>query len=232
MSFIKVEGGPFEMGEEKEKLTVALHSYLIAQFPITQALWQAVMGSNPAYFRGKNRPVECVSWDDICTDTPEYPCFLTRINQLFAPELAAKGYKRFALPTEAEWEFAARGGQRWGNYTSYAGGNAIDEVAWYYENSHKETKDVGLKKPNNLGLYDMTGNVWEWCEDDWNEYGKYQQPNTNNYHVIGANNLRVSRVLRGGSWRNGAEYCSVSYRSNDPQSGRNLGIGFRLVPLP
>ena len=161
---IYVEGGTFMMGaneedseasdDERPVHKVTLSSYSIGETAVTQALWEAIMGNNPSHFKGANRPVEKVSWDDC---------------QVFIRKLNEKTNRKFRLPTEAEWEFAARGGNKGKNY-KYAGSNIIDNVAWYHENSGNETHPVAQKQPNELGIYDMSGNVWEWCQD---RYGKY-----------------------------------------------------------
>lgn len=163
---VAVEGGTFTMGatseqgsdardNEKPAHKVTLSDYYIGQTEVTQALWEAVMGSNPSYRRGDNLPVEQVSWDD-CQE------FIQKLNQLTG--------KQFRLPTEAEWEYAARGRRKSRGY-KYAGGNDIGLVAWYSGNSGYETHLVATKQANELGIYDMSGNVWEWC-NDW--YGDYQ----------------------------------------------------------
>ena len=189
---IKVEGGLFDMGSEAEDAysdekpvhPVKLSDYCIGQFPVTQALWEAVMGNNPSFFRGKNRPVESVSWEEC---------------RAFCSKLSEITGKKYALPTEAQWEYAARGGKYNSGY-QYAGSNFIEEVAWYIENSHNETKPVGLKYPNELGIYDLSGNVYEWCSD-WYEgtyYEKLKRKGT--VEDPKGPESGVYRVIRGGSW--------------------------------
>ena len=192
-NMIKVDGGTFTMGgtsemgtpypDEKPTHQVTLSSsYYIGETEVTQALWKAVMGKNPSKFNGDNLPVEKVSWKD-CQK------FIEKLNSLTG--------KRFRLPTEAEWEFAARGGNK-SNLTQYSGGGNIDDVAWYDGNSGKKTHPVKKKKANELGIYDMSGNVWEWCQDWWGSYGSSAQTNPK------GPDSGSFRVLRGGSWFNNA----------------------------
>ncbi len=160
---IYVEGGDFMMGNdraiyewEKPAHPVKVSPFYMGKYQVTQALWQAVMGNNPSNFKGENRPVEQVSWLDVQD-------FIKKLN-LVLPE----GNRGFRLPTEAEWEFAARGGIYSQGY-DYCGSDKLKQVGWYTENSNKETHDVGLLLANELGLYDMSGNVFEWCEDWFDE---------------------------------------------------------------
>ena len=200
-TMVAVEGGTFQMGawgktleeaydDEKPMHEVTLSDYYIGATAVTQALWEAVMGSNPSEFKGANLPVECVSWD-ACK------MFIKKLNQLTG--------KTFRLPTEAEWEYAARGGNKSKNYR-YSGSDDIDDVAWYRNNSDKHTHPVGHKRPNELGLYDMSGNVWQWCRDRYGSYCSKAQTNPK-----GAASVSF-RVLRGGSWGSNAQYCRVSFR--------------------
>ena len=180
---IKVEGGTFSMGgrydDEKPVHSVTLSDYYIGETEVTQELWVAVMGSNPSEFKGDNRrPVESVSWYD-CQE------FIKKLNQLTG--------KEFRLPTEAEWEYAARGGKYSRGY-KYSGSNNADEVAWYSSNSGSKTHSVKTKKANELGLYDMSGNVEEWCNDWYGDYQSYSQTNPT------GPSKGEYRVLRGGNW--------------------------------
>lgn len=177
---------------------------------MTQALWQAVMGSNPSGFKGSNLPVERVSWEDC-------QAFITKLNQLTG--------KTFRLPTEAEWEYAARGGAKSRGY-KYSGSNNIDDVAWYDDNSDDETHPVKTKAPNELGLYDMSGNVFEWCNDWYGDYSRSAQTNPT------GPNTGSFRVYRGGSWVSGAGSCRVSFRNYDYPGYRFNLLGFRLVLVP
>ena len=215
---VYVEGGTFTMGataeqgddafdDEKPAHKVTLSGYHIGDVPVTQALWKAVMGSNPSGFKGDNNPVENVSWID-CQE------FVEKLNRLTG--------EQFRLPTEAEWEYAARGGNRSRGY-KYAGSNNVDEVAWYMGNSGDNTYPVGQKKANELGLYDMSGNVWEWC-NDW--YGKYGDAPQTNPTGLATGSRRVGRV---GSWCGSASYCRVSCRNDFTPSYRDDNLGFRLA---
>ena len=213
----RVDGGTFTMGataemsepfsDEKPTHEVTLSSYSIGETEVTQALWQAVMGNNPSRFKGDNLPVEQVSWDDCQT-------FIRKLNN-------ATG-QRFRLPTEAEWEFAARGGNR-SNHTQYSGSSSLDEVAWYYDNSGDKKHPVKTKKANELGLYDMAGNVFEWCQD-W--YGSYSS--SSQYNPTGPNS-GWGRVFRGGSWGDVPRCCGSSYRCRITPEDRYSNLGLRLA---
>jgi formylglycine-generating enzyme required for sulfatase activity len=216
---ITVKAGTFTMGasnadsaasdREKPAHQVTLtNDYLMGQTEVTQELWQTVMGSNPSYFTGEaNLPVETVSWEDAQE-------FITRLNQLTG--------KTFRLPTEAEWEYAARGGNRSQGYL-YSGSNNIDNVAWFNSNSGSKTHAVGTKQANELGIYDMSGNVWEWV-NDW--YGAYSSESQTNPQGASTGSYRVGR---GGSWGNGAAGVRVSARISVSPGDRGSGLGFRLA---
>ena len=242
-----VEGGTFTMGatkeqgseaEEKEKPThkVTLTDFYIGQTEVTQALWMAVMGSNPSEFRGYDRPVENVTWDDC-------QAFIAKLNELTGV--------RFRLPSEAEWEYAARGGSKSKRF-KYSGSNNHSLVSWSAdavesalakdvpytldvaasdatmptaEEATRCTSIVGLQAPNELGIYDMSGNVWEWCNDWFDE---------SYYRVSPADNPKgpssgTNRVLRGGSWRSGEWYSRVSNRNADVPGYSYSTVGFRLA---
>ena len=235
---IKVEGGTFSMGAtseqeydalscEKPVHSVTLSDYYIGETEVTQELWEAVMGSNPSYFEGDNqRPVESVSWN-ACQK------FIKKLNRLTG--------KEFRLPTEAEWEYAARGGKHCKDYVyKYSGSNNADEVAWYWQNSgdkylsgewnsdriiknNCKTHSVKTKKANKLGLYDMSGNVWEWCNDWWGCYQSNSQTNPTGPSEGGF------RVLRGGSWSSLDGVVRVSYRNGDTPGSRDFYSGLRLA---
>ena len=217
---VKVSGGTFQMGatsdqgsdaesDEKPVHQVTLSDYYIGETEVTQELWQAVMGSNPSYHTGSGQlPVEYVTWNDCQT-------FITKLNALTGMQ--------FRLPTEAEWEFAARGGNSSQGY-KYSGSNNIDDVAWYYDNSfNSKTHEVGTKLPNELGLYDMSGNVYEMCQDWYGSYSSSAQTNPTG-PTSGS-----SRVNRGGSWHNYARYCRVSNRNGNAPDDRNGDLGLRLA---
>lgn len=220
-TMIAVEGGTFQMGATSEQggnyesdelpvHSVTLSSYYIGETVVTQELWQAVMGNNPSYFSGNpQRPVEQVSWND-CQE------FIAKLNQLIG--------KNFRLPTEAEWEYAARGGSKSKSY-KYSGSNTIGDVAWYTDNSSSRTHDVKTKQANELGIYDMSGNVWEWCQD-WYSSSYYSSSPENNPTGPSSSSRRV---LRGGSWIYDAKYCRVSYRGNGSPDLRNGNRGLRLA---
>ena len=217
-NMVRVEGGTFTMGatseqgsdadsDEKPAHQVTLSSFNIGKYEVTQEEWQAVMGSNPSGFKGVKHPVENVSWND-CQE------FIRKLNSMTG--------KHFRLPTEAEWEYAARGGNKSRGY-KYAGSNDHGSVAWYDGNSGSKTHDVGQKQPNELGLYDMSGNVWEWCQDWKGSYSSGSQtnptgPSSGSY-----------RVIRGGSWRSSAGYCRVALRSYYTPDNRYIALGLRLV---
>ncbi len=217
-TMVAVEGGTFKMGatseqgndadsDEKPVHSVTLSDYYIGETEVTQKLWEAVMGSNPSYFKGSQKPVEKVSWHD-CKE------FIEKLNQLTG--------KNFRLPTEAEWEYAARGGKESQGY-KYSGSNTIGNVAWYYNNSNSTTHDVKTKSSNELGIYDMSGNVWEWCEDRYGSYSSGSQTNPT------GPSYGSYRVLRGGSWDSNAKYCRVSFRLNSNPDFRYDDGGFRLA---
>ena len=222
IDMVKVEAETFMMGatsemkdsyddpdsDEKPVHQVTLtNDYYMGKYEVTQALWQAVMGSNPSNFKGDNLPVEEVSWND-CQE------FISKLNSLTG--------RKFRLPTEAEWEYAARGGKKSRSY-QYSGSSNISDVAWYDGNSVNKTHPVGTKQANELGIYDMTGNVWEWCSDWYGFYSSSSQTNP-----TGADS-GSSRVFRGGSWYGNARYCRLSFRDCTPPDCRGYNLGLRLA---
>ena len=217
-NMVYVSGGTFTMGatseqgsdadgDEKPAHCVYVSSFYICKYEVTQELWQAVMGSNPSNFKGSRKPVERVSWNDCKT-------FISKLNSLTG--------KHYRMPTEAEWEYACRGGSRSQGY-KYSGSNYLNNVAWYTDNSGSTTHEVGQKSPNELGLYDMSGNVYEWCSD-W--YGSYSSSSQSNPTGAYSGSYRVSR---GGSWGSIARSCRSSYRSNIDPDGRGHYLGLRLA---
>ncbi|MDP2681682.1 MAG: SUMF1/EgtB/PvdO family nonheme iron enzyme [Deltaproteobacteria bacterium] len=226
MEFVFVKGGCFQMGDtfgdgdnsEKPVHEVCVDALYMGKYEVTQKEWVAIMGSNPSYFRecGDNCPVEKVSWDDA----QEY---INKLNQKFPSNspFSKGGQGGFRLPTEAEWEYAARSG---GKNEKYAGSNDIDSVAWYESNSGNKTHPVGQKKPNGLGLYDMSGNVWEWV-NDWYDSGYYENSPKDNSKGPSSGQYRV---LRGGSWKVWPQYLRASIRLWYEPSTRYGSYGFRL----
>ena len=218
LTMVAVPGGTFTMGAtseqgsdafdgEKPAHSVTLRSFYIGQTEVTQELWQAVLGNNPSYKKGAKLPVERVSWDD-CQE------FIRKLNQMTG--------KNFRLPTEAEWEYAARGGNRSRGY-KYSGSNNIGDVAWYGDKIGSSTHEVATKRANELGLYDMSGNVWEWCSD-W--YGSYSSSAQTNPTGPSSGSLRV---FRGGGWGDFAGFCRVSGRNRRSPGDRGNGVGLRLA---
>ena len=222
IEMVKVEAGTFMMGatsemkdsyddpysDEKPVHQVTLtNDYYMGKYEVTQALWQAVMGSNPSNFKGDNLPVEKVSWND-CQE------FISKLNSLTG--------RKFRLPTEAEWEYAARGGKKSRGY-QYSGSSNISDVVWYKDNSANKTHPVGTKQANELGIYDMSGNVWEWCSDRYGSYSSFSQTNpTGSYSG-------AFRVLRGGGWGSFAWFCCLSFRRNFAPDFRHYDLGLRLA---
>ncbi|WP_421795330.1 formylglycine-generating enzyme family protein [Haliscomenobacter sp.] len=250
---ILVEGGSFNMGSEGDEREQPIHfvslpSFYIAEHPVIQILWLTVMGrENPSHFPSLQRPVERVSWYASaafcnqlslhCDYAPVYfsdPAFQKPLNFEDAQKIEYPNtlsiffnpvVEGFRLPTEAEWEYAARGGNKSGDFR-YAGGDKLDELGWYDDNSHRQTKAVGLKLANELGLYDLSGNVWEWCVDQWHE----------NYHGApkdGSAWLDLEEgtfgVLRGGCWDYDPSDCRPSARGYSHLAFRRDHVGFRVV---
>lgn len=218
---VHVEGGSFTMGatyqqlndsqtDEKPAHLVTLKGFFIGKTEVTQALWRAVMGNNPSYFKGDNLPVEHVSWDD-------YQEFIRELNKVTG--------ENFRLPTEAEWEYAARGGNKSRGY-KYSGSNIVTDVAWYNENSRGKTHPVATRSPNELGIYDMSGNVWEWCSD---YYGSDYYSNSPQNNPQGPSSGLI-HVFRGGSWSYFSYGARVSNRDRGYSSSDSDNfVGLRLV---
>lgn len=214
---IVVEGGTFNMGATPEQENpfdyempahqVTLSDYMIGETEVTQALWEAVMDNTPSYFSGASRPVEQVSWNDC-------QVFVQKLNRLTGQD--------FRLPTEAEWEYAARGGKQSKGY-QYSGSNNVAEVAWYYDNSNNSTFVVRTNQPNELGIYNMSGNVEEWCQDLFGAYPDREVTNptgpiTGEHHVF-----------RGGGWDCSANYCRNATRGNAKGNFSSAVLGLRLA---
>lgn len=198
MQMVKVQGGTFMMGGKNfgSPQPTTVQTFAIGKYQVTQYLWDSIMGNNPSHFSGKGsafRPVESVSWNEV---------------QIFIKKLNHRTGKKYRLPSEKEWEYAAKGGKKSLGY-EYAGSNDIDLVAWYRDNSNDETHTVGQKLPNELGIYDMSGNVLEWCKD-WYD------------------NKRTFKIVRGGSFRNDSAN-TTSLRSTYFVDDGDKFFGFRLA---
>jgi formylglycine-generating enzyme required for sulfatase activity len=217
IEILAIKGGTFLMGSPANEVgrddsetqhQVSVSNFYIGKYEVTQAQWKAIMGNNPSRFKGDDLPIENVSWNDV---------------QEFLQKLNEKTGKSFRLPTEAEWEYAARGGTRSRNYF-YAGGNTLNKMAWFMDNSNKTTHSVGSKQPNELGIYDMSGNVWEWCNDWYSKDYYSKSPQSNPTGTASGS----GRVRRGGSWGLVDSGCHVAFRSYDTPGSHNYFIGFRL----
>jgi formylglycine-generating enzyme required for sulfatase activity/serine/threonine protein kinase len=224
MKLIYIAPGTFEMGSnnsrsfEKPMHEVSIYkAYWIGKYEVTQNEYQTITGTNPSHFKGSNKPVEKVNWHDalnFCKKLTERERKAGRL---------PSGYT-YQLPTEAEWEYAARGGNKSKDY-KYSGSNSLSETAWYASNSDKKTHEVGTKTANELGIHDMSGNVWEWCRDDW--HGNYKNaPSDADSWGKGTTQLRVRR---GGSWRGSAKYRRITLRSYSPPTRMYNYLGFRVV---
>jgi len=215
MEFVFVKGGCFDMGDsageddEKPVHEVCVDDFYIGKYEVTQGQWKKIMGNKPSKFKGSQRPVEQVSWNDVQK-------FIEKLNRLSG--------KKYRLPTEAEWEYACRGGTKSQGY-KYCGSDNPDEVAWYDKNSNGATIAVGKKKPNELGIYDMSGNVWEWCQD-WYDKAYYNWSPKDNPQGPDDGS---GRVIRGGSWGNGPRSVRCANRDDSAPGHRGLDLGFRLV---
>jgi len=219
IELIFVEGGTFMMGcggeqgsdcnsDERPQHSVTLSSFYIGKYPITQAQWKVIIGwDNPSHFKGENLPVELISWNHA-------QAFITKLNTVTG--------KQYRLATEAEWEYAARGGNKSKGY-KYSGSNNLNDVAWYSTNSGSSSQPVGTKQSNELGIYDMSGNVWEWCQDWYDTYPSSTQSNPTGPPS------GFTRVFRGGSWYNSAVFCRVSHRSGNAPDDISSIFGFRVV---
>lgn len=216
-----VESGTFTMGatpeqgsnaanDEKPIHKVTLDSFYIGKYPVTQKQWKTVMEDNPAFFEGDDYPVESVNWIDVQK-------FISKLNELTG--------KNFRLPTEAEWEYAARGGKRSRGF-KYSGSDSLYDVGWFRDNSDKKiTHPIGLLKGNELEIYDISGNVWEWCSDYYSSTYYSESPDQNPQGPFSG----TCRVFRGGSWYYDANHSRISYRNyRNPESSYD-DLGFRLA---
>jgi sulfatase modifying factor 1 len=199
--------------DERPVHTVCVDHFLIGKYLVTQSQWAEVMGNNPSYFSecGEDCPVEQVSWEEV---------------QEFIRLLNGRTGNTYRLPSEAEWEYAARSGGKNEKWAGTSNETELSEYAWYRDNGGEKTHVVGLKRANGLGLYDMSGNVFEWCQDgyDWEYYKRSPEKNPS-----GASSEPYRRVLRGGSCDSPAYYLRAASRQNDDLSARQCYVGFRLV---
>ena len=226
LELVYVEPGYFMMGfdsagasayEQPVHEVTLRQCYWLGKHPVTQEEDELIMGENPSHFKGARRPVEGVSWKDAILF-----CKKLTIREQQAGRLAPGCEYRF--PTEAQWEFAARGGTDSMNY-KYSGSDNIDLVAWYKDNSNDHTQEVGLKIPNELGIYDMSGHVWEWCLDDWHSNYKGAPSDGSRW----GDGTGVYRVYRGGSWCHYADYCRVVFRFCYSPGFSSICHGFRVA---
>jgi formylglycine-generating enzyme required for sulfatase activity len=215
---VSLPAGQFLMGSadsdyEKPPHQVKVNSFAIGKYPVTQAQYEAVMGNNPSLFKNNpQNPVEKVSWNDA-------KAFCQKLSQITG--------KTYRLPTEAEWEYACRAGTT----TRYYFGdndNQLGNYAWGSENSNRTTHPVGQKKPNGWGLYDMSGNVWEWCEDDWHD-SYAGAPDDGTAWIDNDNRSQSEKCLRGGSWYSNPNRCRSAFRSYDSRRDSSYCYGFRVV---
>ena len=210
--FVLITAGTFQMGDSGKQHQVTIsRPFYIQTTEVTQGQWKKVMGSNPSNFSGcgDDCPVEKVSWNDVQD-------FISKLNSMERTD-------KYRLPTEAQWEYAARSGGKAEEYAGTSSESSLGDYAWYSANSGSKTHSVGQKKPNGLGLYDMSGNVWEWVQD-W--YGNYPSGSVTDHEGPSSGSFRV---YRGGSWSNDARNCrSAARHSNDPGS-RSVSLGFRLL---
>ncbi len=211
IDFCRIPPGTFQMGTPDRRRQVTLtQPFLLAKYPVTRSLWRVIMGANPGRFDGENCPVEMVSWNDVQQ-------FIGKLNEVI-------GSGRYRLPTEAEWEYACRAGAQKA-YGFEDDERLLGRYAWYEKNSSC-TQSVGETQPNDWGLYDMRGNVWEWCQDWYGEYSTH--PVTDPAGPF----LGACRVVRGGAWNCAASYCRSDSRSRFPPGFRDNCIGFRLAAFP
>jgi formylglycine-generating enzyme required for sulfatase activity len=218
---VKLDGGTFTMGcvnlqdsecynWEKPRHTVTINTFYLGKFDVTEKEWAVIMGTNPSKKNCDECPVINITWFDATV-------FINKLNQLSG--------KNYRLPTEAEWEYAAKGGNKGHGY-KYSGDDVASNVAWYDSTISKETHPVGEKKPNELGLYDISGNVWQWCAD-WFDEKYYSKSPSNNPQ--GPTTSTTDRVVRGGSWWGPMRDCRVANRDKFPPNSKDDDVGFRLA---
>ena len=218
IALVLVKGGCFQMGDifndgyksEKPVHEVCVNDFSISKYLLTQSLWKVVMGTKPSVFTGDRWPVDSVSWE-------EAQQFITKLNAMTG--------RQYRLPTEAEWEYSARSGGKQEKWSGTSDESQLGDFAWYSTNSYEMTHEVGTKKPNELGLFDMTGNVWEWVQDWYEDIYYENSPRDNPQGPV----TGTRRVLRGGGWRTAAGIVRASSRSCLSPSRRYYDIGFRLV---
>lgn len=226
-TMLPIAGGNFMMGSDKhhdrEKPVhrVQVPDFYLCQHAVTQAVWEAIMGNNPSYFQHPKRPVEQVSWLDA-------QAFIAQLNAWVQENpFDNRPSGHYCLPSEAQWEYAARGGQQSEGFL-YAGSDDLGEVGYYEDNSAGITRYVGELYPNELGLYDMSGNIFEWCQDEWHDNYKGAPLNGSAWERKNIEKEDTLRVVRGWSWFNSPDYCRVSYRDNDYAYNSVNDIGLRL----
>lgn len=223
--FVKDTGEQHSLfGLENDQLKTRIKDFYISKFPVTQLLWKQIMDTNPALSKDDNKPVENVSYNDLISDQGFFKKINEKLKDQVSGQFAQTDSVQFRFPTETEWEYAARGGIYWGDYYIYSGSDNIDEVGWCRRMGGDESKIVGLKKPNQLGIYDMSGNVWEWCLDYFHE-------DTKKIPLDGSPCLEESdeRVLRGGCFHNYGIHCTVIKRYQISPKYKDSCIGFRLA---
>jgi len=209
---ILIEKGDFVMGDDDSKISFP-NDFYFCKYPVTQGLWKVVMEENPSQFKGDDRPVELV----MRTDILRY--FIPKLNELTG--------EKYRLPTEAEWEYVAIGGKNGNHKLKFSGSNFLKEVGWFEKNSFGETKPVGLKKANELGIFDMSGNVWEFCQDEWHNH-LINMPDDGRYRIHKKRTGSIP-VIRGGAWNSKERDVQATSRKRGTSLDGNKDVGFRLA---